>query len=187
MDVKNKIRVDIDGMSFNISGKEDIRYMNFIASYIDKSIQEINKKKPRVSKIEGMILLALSLKDEVEKHKQKLEDFKADARNKEQVKMHEDYEEAVSKIKELENTIEKYKKSEQFSTNKLREETLKLRDAYEKLREKEKSEEEYKKEIEELKSKLRTQEKLNFDRNKEIISLRNNMKALQEEIKKFEK
>ena len=187
MDSKNKVRVDIDGISFNIKGEEDVRYMNFIASYINKAILDINKKKPRLSKIEGMILLALSLKDEVEKQKQKLEDYKLNAKNSENVRAKEDYEKALSKIKELEETVEKYKKSEQFSTNKLREETLKLRDAHEKFKDQKGIEEKQEKEIKELKDKLKTQEKLNLDRNKEIINLKNNIKALKEEINKLEK
>lgn len=191
---KNRVRVEIDGITFNVISEEDERYVQFVTSHVDRAILETMKSNPRLTKTEGIILVAVNLKDQLEKEKKKLEDFKISIKNDDNAKKLERFEEVQRELEELKKTkneneelIEKYKKAENFSSNRLKEESDKYKSAFNEIRSKNAELENYKKELEAIKSKLSNQERLNFERNKEIINLKSTIRNLREEIEKLEK
>lgn len=191
---KNRVRVEIDGITFNVISEEDERYVKFVTSHVDRAILETMKSNPRLTKTEGIILVAVNLKDQLEKEKKKLEDFKISIKNDDNAKKLERFEEVQRELEELKKTknendelIEKYKKAENFSSNRLKEESDKYKSAFNEIRSKNAELENYKKELEAIKSKLSNQERLNFERNKEIINLKSTIRNLREEIEKLEK
>ncbi len=191
---KNKVQALIDGISFTIVGEEDERYIHFIASYIDKSISEYKKKNRDLSKHECILLLALNLKDELEKEKVKFEELETSIINSQNLEKLNKYDQVMKELSDLkeslyerEETIEKYKKSEEYSTNRLREETLKLRDAYYKINNLKETEENARKDYSDLEKKLQDQERKTLDKEMEVIRLKNQVRTLKEELTKFEK
>lgn len=191
---KNRVRVEIDGITFNVISEEDERYVQFVTSHVDRAILETMKSNPRLTKTEGIILVAVNLKDQLEKEKKKLEDFKISIKNDDNARKLERFEEVQRELEELkkikaenEELIEKYKKAESFSSNRLKEESDKYKSAFNEIRSKNAELENYKKELEAIKSKLSNQERLNFERNKEIINLKSTIRNLREEIEKLEK
>ncbi len=191
---KNRVRVEIDGITFNVISEEDERYVQFVTSHVDRAILETMKSNPRLTKTEGIILVAVNLKDQLEKEKKKLEDFKISIKNDDNARKLERFEEVQRELEELKKTkneneelIEKYKKAENFSSNRLKEESDKYKSAFNEIRSKNAELENYKKELEAIKSKLSNQERLNFERNKEIINLKSTIRNLREEIEKLEK
>ncbi len=191
---KNRVRVEIDGIIFNVISEENDNYVNYVTSQVDYAIKETMKSNPRLTRTEGIILVAVNFKDRLEKEKKKLEDFKASIKSDENAKKLEEYEKTLQELEELkkirlenESLIEKYKQAESFSSNKLKAEVDKYKNAFKEMKAKESELEEAKKEINTLKTKLSNQEKLNFDRNKEIINLKSSIRNLKEELAKFEK
>lgn len=191
---KNRVQVEIDGITFNVVSLEDEKHITYVTSQVDRAIKKTIKANPKLTKTEGIILVAVNLKDQLEKEKKKLEDFKISIKNDENVKKLQRFEatqkelETLKQLKiENETLIEKYKKAESFSTNKLKEEAEKYKKAFNEVAEKNKELDEAKKEIDMLKNKLSNQERLNFDRNKEIINLKSSIRNLKEEIAKLEK
>ena len=191
---KNRVQEEIDGITFKGESLEDEKHITYVTTQVDRAIKETIKANPKLTKTEGIILVAVNLKDQLEKEKKKLEDFKISIKNDENVKKLQRFEatqkelETLKQLKiENETLIEKYKKAESFSTNKLKEEAEKYKKAFNEVAEKNKELDEAKKEIDMLKNKLSNQERLNFDRNKEIINLKSSIRNLKEEIAKLEK
>lgn len=191
---KNKIRVEIDGINFSVSGNEDENYIKHIASYVDKAIVENNKKNPHLSKTEGIILLALNLKDELEKQKLKYQEMRESLKDTSEainVEKIENADEEIKRLKDLlkekDQLLEKFKIAEEINERKLNAEMLKAKDLQAEINLNKSEKENQNKEVDQLRKQLEIQEKLNFDRNKEIIGLKNSIRALKEEKNKFEK
>lgn len=194
MDNRKRVRVLIDDIEFIVVGNDDEKYVNYIASCIDKGIKENMARNKKLTKTEAIILLALNLKDELEDEKKKSVEFRQELKatdDKDNIVKIEKLESEVEKLKkeqkEKDELLEKYKKAEKFSSDRLKEENAKLKETHKKLQSKLSQEANYKREIANLKNNLAAQEKLNFDRNKEIINLRGTIKNLKEEIIKLEK
>ncbi|NLW41818.1 MAG: hypothetical protein GXY89_01630 [Tissierellia bacterium] len=191
---KNRVQVEIDGITFNVVSADDGRYINYVTSQVNRAIKDTVKANPKLTKTEGIILVAVNLQDQLEKEKKKLEDFKISIKNDENAKKLQRFEQTQKELENLkqlkienENLIEKYKKAENFSSNKLKEETDKYKKAFNEVAKKNKELDDAKKEIDVLKNKLSNQERLNFDRNKDIINLKGTIRNLKEEIAKLEK
>ena len=163
---------------------DDGRYINYVTSQVNRAIKDTVKANPKLTKTEGIILVAVNLQDQLEKEKKKLEDFKISIKNDENAKKLQRFEQTQ---KELENLKQLKIENENFSSNKLKEETDKYKKAFNEVAKKNKELDDAKKEIDVLKNKLSNQERLNFDRNKDIINLKSTIRNLKEEIAKLEK
>lgn len=189
-----KIRVEIDGINFTVSGNADEKYVKDLADFINAAILDNERSKPYLSKLEGIILLALNLKDQLEKEKAKYKDLEKSMDSSYQA-------ENLKKISALESQIENLKKTlkdrdldikdyvsqTQTFDRRLAGKDKIISDLEGRLAEQKEKHDSYIKDFDLMKNKLEIQERLNYDRNKEIITLKNNIRALKEEISRLEK
>ncbi|MFB0972217.1 MAG: cell division protein ZapA, partial [Neofamilia sp.] len=66
---KNRVQVEIDGITFNVVSLEDEKHITYVTSQVDRAIKETIKANPKLTKTEGIILVAVNLKDQLEKEK----------------------------------------------------------------------------------------------------------------------
>lgn len=189
-----KIRVEIDGINFTVSGNADEKYVKDLADFINAAIADNERSKPYLSKLEGIILLALNLKDQLEKEKAKYVDLESSMDSSYQA-------ENLKKISNLESQIENLKKTikdkdidikdylsqTQTFDRRLAGKDKIISDLESKLADQKEKYNSYLADYDLMKNKLEIQESLNYDRNKEIITLKNNIRALKEEISRLEK
>lgn len=190
----NKIRVEIDGINFTVSGNADEKYVRGLADFINNVIAENEKSKPYLSKLEGIILLSLNLKDQLEKEKAKYVDLESSmdssyqAENLKKISILESQIESLKKdLKDRDIDIKDYKSEAQTFDRRLAGKDKIIEDLEGKLAEQKEKYDSYIEDYDLMKNKLEIQESLNYDRNKEIITLKNNIRALKEEISRLEK
>lgn len=190
---KTRVRVNIDGMEFNIVGNDDAKYIEDIAAYIDESIKLIMRRNSRLSRTEAVVLTAINLKDDLEKERkenQRLKELNREHFTSEKLMSRE---EAIEKMKKLEAELaetqvilDKYVKAEEYSSNRLKNETTKVKSAYSKLNSLRHDIEDKENYIVTLSKKLSNQEKINQDNHLELIELRRELKKLREEKAKLD-
>lgn len=190
----NKIRVEIDGINFTVSGNADEKYVRGLADFINNAIADNEKSKPYLSKLEGIILLSLNLKDQLEKEKAKYKDLESSmdssyqAENLKKISILESQIESLKKdLKDRDIDIKDYKSEAQTFDRMLAGKDKIIEDLEGKLAEQKEKYDSYIEDYDLMKNKLEIQESLNYDRNKEIITLKNNIRALKEEISRLEK
>ncbi|MGL4761573.1 MAG: cell division protein ZapA [Sarcina sp.] len=66
------VTVRINGMEYNLKGKEDEKYLQHLASYVEDKLQEILQKNTKLSVSAASILTAINLADESFKGKKEL-------------------------------------------------------------------------------------------------------------------
>lgn len=66
------VTVRINGMEYNLKGKEDEKYLHHLASYVEDKLQEILQKNTKLSVSAASILTAINLADESFKDKKEL-------------------------------------------------------------------------------------------------------------------
>ncbi|MGL5576514.1 MAG: cell division protein ZapA, partial [Sarcina sp.] len=66
------VTVRINGMEYNLKGKEDEKYLHHLASYVEDKLKEILRKNTKLSVSAASILTAINLADESFKDKKKL-------------------------------------------------------------------------------------------------------------------
>lgn len=189
-----KIRVEIDGINFTVSGNADEKYVRDLADFINAAIADNERSKPYLSKLEGIILLALNLKDQLEKEKAKYVDLESSmdssyqAENLKKISNLESQIESLKKtIKDKDIDIKDYLSQTQTFDRRLAGKDKIISDLESKLADQEEKYNSYLADYDLMKNKLEIQESLNYDRNKEIITLKNNIRALKEEISRLEK
>ena len=189
-----KIRVEIDGINFTVSGNADEKYVRNLADFINAAIADNERSKPYLSKLEGIILLALNLKDQLEKEKAKYVDLESSmdssyqAENLKKISNLESQIESLKKtIKDKDIEIKDYLSQTQTFDRRLAGKDKIISDLESKLADQEEKYNSYLADYDLMKNKLEIQESLNYDRNKEIITLKNNIRALKEEISRLEK
>ena len=189
-----KIRVEIDGINFTVSGNADEKYVRDLADFINAAIADNERSKPYLSKLEGIILLALNLKDQLEKEKAKYVDLESSmdssyqAENLKKISNLESQIESLTKtIKDKDIDIKDYLSQTQTFDRRLAGKDKIISDLESKLADQEEKYNSYLADYDLMKNKLEIQESLNYDRNKEIITLKNNIRALKEEISRLEK
>ncbi|MDO5027763.1 MAG: cell division protein ZapA [Bacillota bacterium] len=194
MDEKKKIRVEIDGINFAVSGNTDEKYVRDLARYINSVIEENTRSKPYLSKLEGIILLALNLKDQLEKEKSKSQGLKEsmgasyEAENLKKISALESKIKSLEKdLKDRDQDLRDYKNQVQTFDNRLAGKDKIIDDLEKQVADQKAQYDSYIQDYDLVKNKLEIQEALNFERNKEILNLKNSIRALKEEISKFEK
>lgn len=190
----NKIRVEIDGINFTVSGNADEKYVKDLADFINTAIADNERSKPYLSKLEGIILLALNLKDQLEKEKAKYVDLEGSMDSScqaENLKKISDLEEQIDQLnkdlKDKDLDIKDYVSQTQTFDRRLAGKDKIISDLEERLADQKEKYDSYIEDFDLMKNKLEIQERLNYDRNKEIITLKNNIRALKEEISRLEK
>lgn len=190
----NKIRVEIDGINFTVSGNADEKYVKDLADFINNAIADNERSKPYLSKLEGIILLALNLKDQLEKEKAKYVDLESSMDSSYQAENLKKISDLESQIDHLKKTlkdkdldIKDYLSQTQTFDRRLAGKDKIISDLEGQLAEQKEKYDSYIEDYDMVKNKLEIQETLNYDRNKEIITLKNNIRALKEEISRLEK
>ena len=69
------VTVRINGMEYNLKGREDEKYLHHLASYVEDKLQEILQKNTKLSVSAASILTAINLADESFKGKKELGDL----------------------------------------------------------------------------------------------------------------
>ena len=184
---KTRVRVLIDGMEFNIVGEKDSRYISYLAKDIDRRIEELFDRNPRLSRLEAALLVAINLKDELEEAKGELTDIKKKV-DVEAFKEFMTKEEALERILELEaklkeNNIQvaKYKDAESFSSEQLKKESRRFKDSYEKVQRLEAEIERKEEELQEVIDRLKEEEQSNIDNEEELKALRRELNNLKQQ------
>ena len=104
------VTVRINGMEYNLKGKEDEAYLKQLASYVEEKLQEILNKNNKLSVSAASVLTAINLADDSFKSKKETNNFlddnetlKAEIKvmNKEIIMSNSNKEKAV-KVKEIE-------------------------------------------------------------------------------------
>ena len=60
-----KVTVNINGMSYNLKGEKDEKYLLAVAKYVDGRIKEITSKKSGLSLNDATVLAAVNIADEL--------------------------------------------------------------------------------------------------------------------------
>ena len=60
-----KISVDINGMTYNLKGDKDEKYLFGVANFVDNKIKEISSKKTGLSLLDSTVLAAVNITDEL--------------------------------------------------------------------------------------------------------------------------
>lgn len=75
------VTVRINGMDYNLKGKEDEGYLKELASYVEDKLQEILSKNSKLSVSAASILTAINLADEAFKGQSKLNEIQSNYEN----------------------------------------------------------------------------------------------------------
>lgn len=70
-----KVTVRINGMEYNLKGKEDEAYLQHLASYVEDKLEEILRKNTKLSVSAASVLTAINLADESFKGKRELSEL----------------------------------------------------------------------------------------------------------------
>lgn len=180
--MSNKVKVQIDDMTFFVVGEEDTQYVKDLAKMLSRKIAETQSSNYRLNQVQSIVLTALNILDENEK-------LKAEEKIISEVKT--DDEAYRKNIRELELLKEEKKKFE-IDSSELKNNILSLREklkSYEddnnSLRnqnsKKAKEIEELNKEIASLKEEKEVLENQIYDSQKRIIDLNREIESLNEE------
>ena len=60
-----KVTVNINGMTYNLKGEKDEKYLLGVANYVDGRIKEIQSKKANLSTTAATVLAAVNIADEL--------------------------------------------------------------------------------------------------------------------------
>ncbi|GFZ30527.1 cell division protein ZapA [Clostridium zeae] len=59
------VTVRINGIDYNLKGKDDEEYLNYIAKYVDEKVKEILSKNNKLSSVAATALAAINISDEL--------------------------------------------------------------------------------------------------------------------------
>ncbi|MBK1809233.1 cell division protein ZapA [Clostridium sp. YIM B02505] len=59
------VTVRINGIDYNLKGKDDEEYLNYIANYVDEKVKEILSKNNKLSSVAATALAAINISDEL--------------------------------------------------------------------------------------------------------------------------
>lgn len=134
----NTVTININGMDYNLKGRESAEYLQKLASYVDEKVKNIMSNNAKLSTTAAATLVALNIADEL---------YKADEKIEVLLDKNKSLEESMNEVKEKISAIENINNE----ANKLKEENLLLK----------KELENYYKEIEVLKNDEGNKEELN--------------------------
>ncbi len=164
----NTVTVVINGIEYNLRGKEDELYLSKVAAYVDNKIREISGSNKKLSTSSAAVLTAVNIADEL---------FKCDSEIKDITNKKNSLEENNIKLEEheLDETI-KLKTAEIESLNSvILEMESKLKDL-----------ENYKSINEDLTVKLKALNEVNINNESQITELSKGLVALKDENVKLE-
>lgn len=157
----SSVVVKVNGIEYNLKGRENEEYLKGIAEYIDSKIQELCEKNPKLSYSAATVLAGINVADELFKSDLQCEKLEKECKSlKENHKKLE--EEFNIKVKEIETLNEKLKEMENINSKDLIKEV-----------------EDYKSQLdimEEQYKKTKEQNKTLMSRNKEVNFQLNNYK-----------
>lgn len=193
MTEKRKVKVQIKGIDFTLVGYDEERYLEALSRDLNSRIDRIMARNQKLSLVEAVILTSLNLEDDLQKEKMKSNEIIKSFEDGENAKKVELYEKNLEEIANLKNTlqekeamIKKLIDAEKFSSNKLKEESSKLREIFDKHKILETENADMTEKLKVTETKLASQEKLNFTNNKELAKLRKEAKMLREERAKLD-
>ena len=76
-----KISVDINGMTYNLKGDKDEKYLFGVANFVDNKIKEIANKKTGLSLLDSTVLAAVNITDELFECGYELENIEKNQKN----------------------------------------------------------------------------------------------------------
>lgn len=193
MTEKRKVKVQIKGIDFTLVGYDEERYLEALSRDLNSRIDRIMARNQKLSLVEAVILTSLNLEDDLQKEKMKSNEIIKSFVDGENAKKVELYEKNLEEIANLKNTlqekeamIKKLIDAEKFSSNKLKEESSKLREIFDKHKILETENADMTEKLKVTETKLASQEKLNFTNNQELAKLRKEAKMLREERAKLD-
>ncbi len=81
MDTKNKIEVKIHGKDYMVRGLESDEYIQKVALYIDKKMNQVSKNNPRLNTAMVAVLTAINVADDFFKTMDSLEKTKSELKD----------------------------------------------------------------------------------------------------------
>ena len=154
----NSVVVKVNGIEYNLKGKESEQYLKSIAEYIDTKIQELCEKNPKLSYSAATVLAGINVADELFKS-----DLEYEALEKEHKALKEEYlklkNQCNDKLKEADDLQAKIKELEGRSSKDLIKEVENYKAQFNIM------EEQYKKTEELNKSLMNKNKEINFQLN----------------------
>lgn len=173
---KNRVNVQIQGINFKIVGYDDEDYILEVINKLNDRIDQIQDKNKNLSGIEAVILAAINLEDQLLKERNNTQEINDSLALKDQLQKMDDYDQLTIRLekmkltqKENEMEILKLKNAEKFASDSLKRETEKYQNLYQKYKS---LDERYKTKSEDneyLANRVKIQERLNCDRNLELL------------------
>lgn len=102
MTSKNKVEVRICGKDYTVVGKESNEYIQKVALYIDKKMEEVTKSNSKLSTSMAAVLTAINVADDYFKNMESMDDLK------EQIQQY------ANKLDEVNNDLERYKEENEI-------------------------------------------------------------------------
>ncbi|MBM7834105.1 cell division protein ZapA, partial [Clostridium sardiniense] len=117
-----RITVNINGVDYNLKGKESEDYLRDIASYVDERIKEILGKNPMLSISQASVLAAVNITDELYKSDNEIKNLVSIKNNIENEKgtLFKTIEELKSNITRLKEENINLKESKDSAINRLK-------------------------------------------------------------------
>lgn len=161
----NTVTITINGMEYNLKGRESADYLQRLAKYVDEKVKNIMGNNSKLSTTAAATLVALNIADELYKADEKIEGLLT--KNKE---LEDEFNNLKNNNTELEALKEKFNKLIE-ENNLLKKEVENNYKEIEKLKEEENDKEDIEKLREELL--LKEEEVSNLNRQKELLKRRN--------------
>lgn len=82
MEIKNKVEVKIHGKDYVVKGTEPDEYIQKIALYLDKKMNQVSQHNPRLSTAMVAVLAAINIADDLFKNEEKYAKVKKELKEK---------------------------------------------------------------------------------------------------------
>ena len=110
-----KVTVKINGIEYNLKGREDENYLKEVAEYVDSKINEIKTKNALLSTVDSGVLAALNIADELYKADLEIEDFKkkSESLKEKNLELREEMSEQIKALEELRKEVDEIKEDKE--------------------------------------------------------------------------
>ena len=93
----DRIKVDIDGMNFYVVGSDDQEKIQKMAGELTQKIQETAKANYRLNQVQGLVLTALNLLNDLHQAQENLDDLASENPENEKIQKSQEENQALKK------------------------------------------------------------------------------------------
>ena len=177
----NTVTVVINGIEYNLRGKEDELYLSKVAAYVDNKIREISGSNKKLSTSSAAVLTAVNIADELFKCDSEIKDItnKKNSLEENNIKLEEHNLTLKERLQQLKNELDETIKLKTAEIESLNSVILEMESKLKDL-------ENYKSINEDLTVKLKALNEVNINNESQITELSKGLVALKDENVKLE-